>query len=155
MKSRELQRQYWDWLSSAERLLRSLAEQTAALTLRDVKRVEQIQPELDHMMERLQVIDKSTVAATITLAETMDVEPSLRGILAALTPAEAQQVETLTKRVKTVSFNLRERLDRNRKLLASELDYVHGTMAIIAKVAQEQSQYHAVVAGPMLMDQVA
>ena len=155
MKSRELQRQYWDWLSSAERLLRSLAEQTAALTLRDVKRVEQIQPELDQMMGRLQLIDKTTVAATLSLAGTMDVEPSLRGILAALTPAEAQQVESLTKRVKIVSTNLQERIDRNRKLLISELDYVHGTMAIIAKVAQEQSQYHAAVKGPILMDQVA
>ena len=46
-KSRELQRQWWDWLSTGERLLRSLTEQTVALIKRDVSSVERIQPELD------------------------------------------------------------------------------------------------------------
>jgi hypothetical protein len=54
MKTRELQTLWWDWLGTSERLLRSLHEQTAAVTLRDVARVERIQPELDQMLRRAQ-----------------------------------------------------------------------------------------------------
>ena len=62
MKSRELQTLWWDWLGTSERLLRSLYEQTAALTLRDVTRVERIQPELDAMMQRMRVLDENAAA---------------------------------------------------------------------------------------------
>ncbi|KXK16143.1 MAG: hypothetical protein UZ18_ATM001001405 [Armatimonadetes bacterium OLB18] len=37
MKTRELQTHWWEWLGASERLLRTLHEQTAALTLRDVE----------------------------------------------------------------------------------------------------------------------
>ena len=157
MKSRELQRIWWDWLSTAERLNRSLAEQQAALSLRDVARVESIQPELDLMMARLQDIDKNAVASTQSLAEQLETPPTVRSIVEALTPAEARQVESLSTRIKVVGENLRQRLDRNRKLLENELMYVGGSLTLIAKAAQEQHGAFGSQSTPgsILVDQVA
>lgn len=156
MRSKDLQRHYWDWLSTAERLQRSLAEQTAALTLRDITRVESIQPDLDRMLERLQTIDQQAAASTRELAASLGVEPALRSIMEALTQAEARQVDTLSQRIKIVGENVRTRFAMNRKLIESELDYVAGTMAIVSQVAKEsQGQFAVVAAGPVLMNQVA
>src|SRR5258708_39736313 len=99
MKTRELQALWWDWLGTSERLLRSLYEQTAALTLRDVSRVERIQPELDALMERMKVIDENAVACARTLAEEWETESNLRGLVRVLDKAEAQQLQGLANRV--------------------------------------------------------
>jgi len=156
MKSRDLQRIWWDWLSTAERINRTLAEQTAALTLREVGRIESIQEDIASQSLVLNDIDKKAVAATQELAGELGVMPGLRSIVEALSPAEARQVESLAKRVEIVGANLKERLDRNRKLIESELTYVGGTLALIAKVAQEQQTSFAVAqVGAVLMDQVA
>lgn len=157
MKSRELQRTWWDWLSTAERLNRSLAEQQAALTLRDVSRVESIQPELDLMITRLQEIDQNAVASTKSLAEQLETKPSVRSIVEALNPAEARQIESLATRIRVVGENLRQRIDRNRKLMENELMYVGGSLALIAKVAQEQQGAFGTQSAPsaILVDQVA
>lgn len=157
MKSRELQRIWWDWLSTAERLNRSLAEQQAALTLRDITRVESIQPELEMLMTRLNEIDKSAVASTHSLAETLDTAPKVRSIVEALIPAEARQVEALAKRIEVVAQNVKERLTRNRRLIESELLYVGGSLTLIAKAAQEQNSGFGATqtTGPVLVNQVA
>ena len=73
MKTRELQTLWWDWLGTSERLLRSLHEQTAAVTLRDVARVERIQPELDALIERMRLIDEQAVACANRLADETEV----------------------------------------------------------------------------------
>lgn len=156
MKTRELQRLWWDWLSTAERLNRSLAEQQAALTLRDVTRVEAIQPELETMLTRLAEIDQNAVAATKALAEDMGLGPTLRSIVAVLSGAEARQVEALANRLMVVGENLQGRLDRNRLLIENELMYVGGSLCVIAKAAQEQEgEYAAAATGPVLVNQVA
>ncbi len=157
MKSRELQRIWWDWLSTAERLNRSLAEQQAALTLRDVARVESIQPELTMLMTRLNEIDQNAVASTKSLAELLETTPKVRSIVEALIPAEARQVEALAKRIEVVAQNVRERLTKNRKLIESELLYVGGSLTLIAKAAQEQNGGFgsANTTGPVLVNQVA
>lgn len=157
MKSRDLQRLWWDWLSTAERMNRSLAEQQAALTLRDVARVESIQPELDALSQRLGEIDRAAAASTQTLAEQLETVPTVRSIVEALNPAEARQVDALSKRLLVVAENLQERMDRNRKLIENEMLYVGGTLALLAKAAQEQQGAFSPTqtAQPVLVDQVA
>jgi len=156
MKTRELQTLWWDWLSTAERLLRSLNEQTVALTVRDVVRVEALQPELEGMLERLQSIDERAAASSVRLAEGMGILPNLRSLVEALESAEAQRVQSLASRVAVVAENLQTIMDRNRKLLDSELTYVNGTLALIARAATEDPGKFAVVrTRAVLLDHVA
>jgi len=135
MKTRELQTLWWDWLSSSERLLRSLHEQTAAVTLRDVSRVERIQPELDALLERVRSIDERAVACAQRLAEELDTEPSLRGLVRVLDKAEAQQLQGLANRVMVAARNVQDVIEKNRKLIESEMMYINGTLTLIAKAA--------------------
>ena len=158
MKTRELQTIWWDWLGTSERLLRSLHEQTAALTLRDVARVERIQPELDALLERLREVDDSAAACAAMLAEELGTEPNVRSLARALDQAEAQQVQALANRVIVAARNVQNVLDRNRALLESELTYVNGTLTLIAKAAtgtQGPFQGAAPKAGAVVMDQAA
>ena len=157
MRTRELQTLWWDWLSTSERLLRSLHEQTAALTLRDVARVERIQPELDQMLVRMQQIDDNATACARKLAEEMETEMSLRGLVRVLEKAEAQQVQSIANRVTVAARNVQSVLGKNRALIENEMVYINGTLTLIAKTASEaQGPYksardHAAV----LVDRVA
>lgn len=137
MQTRELQTLWWDWLSTSERLLRSLHEQTAALTLRDVARVERIQPELDSLLERVRQIDEHAATCARKLAEEMDTEPSLRGLVRVLDKAEAQQVQSIANRVTVAARNVQSVLDKNRALIENEMTYINGTLTLIAKTATE------------------
>lgn len=156
-KTKELQILWWDWLSTAERLQLSLHEQTGALTLRRPERVASIQPELDTMMGHMKRIDDQAAATAKRLAEELGCEPNLRSLVDALEKAEAQQVHALANRVIVAGRNVQRLLERNRKLLESEMEFVNGTLAVVAKVAEEQqgpyknSADRAVV----LVDQVA
>ncbi len=156
MKSRELQTLWWDWLSTSERLLRSLHEQTAAVTLRDVARVERIQPELDSLMDRLQTIDVRAVDCAQGMAEELGVEPTLLGIVGGLEKAEGQQLHGLANRVTVVARNLQEVLAKNRRLIENEMTYINGTLTLIAKAAVEpRGPYRKRVAQTVLVDRVA
>ena len=137
MKSRDLQTQWWDWLGTSERLLRSLYEQTAALTLRDVARVQRIQPELDSHVERMREIDEQAVTCTKRLAEELGVEPNLRGLVQVLEKAEAQQLQGLANRVTVAARNVQDVLQKNRALLDNEMTYINGTLTLIAKAASD------------------
>lgn len=137
MKTRELQTLWWDWLGTAERLVRMLHEQTAALTLRDIGRVERIQPELDAMLEHMRITDDRAAACAHELAAGMGIEPNLRSLTQALEQAEAQQVHALANRVMVCARNVQGVLDRNRALIESELEYVNGTLTLIAKTAED------------------
>ena len=142
MKSRELQTLWWDWLSTSERLLRSLYEQTAALTLRDVARVERIQPELDAMMERIRTIDQAAVTCAVKLAEELETEPNLRGLVRVLEKAEAQQLQGLANRVTVAARNVQAVVAKNRTLIENEVTYINGTLTLIAKaVVDAQGPY--------------
>ncbi len=156
MKTRELQRIWWDWLSTAERLNRSLAEQQAALTVRDTNRIEAIQPEIESMMALLNEIDQNAVAMTKQLAGKLEAQPTLRSIVAALPEAEARQFDALANRLRVVGSNLQERIERNRLLIENELTYVGGSLFLIAKAAQEQEgDFATSTPGPVLVNQVA
>ena len=156
MKTRELQTMWWDWLSTSERLLRSLHEQTAAVTLRDVARVERIQPELDSMIRRMTEIDETAVACAKRLAEEQGVEPTLRSLVGVLEKAEAQQLQGLANRVTIAARNVQSVIRKNRALIESEMTYVNGTLTLIAKAAVEASgPYRRRAATPVLVDQAA
>jgi len=137
MKTRELQTLWWDWLSTSERLLRSLHEQTVALTLRDVARVERIQPELETLQERMRQIDDRAATCARTLAEEMNTEMSLRGLVQVLEKAEAQQVQSIANRVTVAARNVQGVIAKNRSLIDSEMTYINGTLTLIAKAAAD------------------
>ncbi|MBI5706767.1 MAG: flagellar export chaperone FlgN [Armatimonadetes bacterium] len=137
MKTRELQTLWWDWLGTSERLLRTLHEQTAALTLRDVARIERLQPDLDSLLDQMRQTDDRAAACARKLAEDLGTEPQLRSLVRALEQAEAQQVQALANRVMVTARNVQTILDRNRQLIESELAYVNGTLTLVAKVASE------------------
>lgn len=137
MKTRELQVLWWDWLGASERLLRSLHEQTAALSLRDSDRVERIQPELDTMLDSMRKIDSTAATCAKKLAEELGTEPNLRSLTQVLEKDEAQQVQSLANRVTVAARHVSTVLDRNRALIENELTYVNGTLTLVAKVASE------------------
>lgn len=157
MKTRELQTLWWDWLGTSERLLRSLYEQTAALTLRDVSRVERIQPELDAMMSKIRELDVQAVACARKLAEELDTEPTLRGLLRVLEKAEAQQLQGLGNRVTVAARNVQTVLKKNRALIENEMTYINGSLTLIAKAAVEAQGPFAKGGTPsaILVDQAA
>lgn len=157
MKSRELQTFWWDWLGTAERLLHSLHEQTAALTLRDLARIERIQPELDSLLEQVREIDDRAAACAHQLAADLGTQPNMRSLVQALEQAEAQQVQALANRVTVAAKNVQSVLDKNKVLIENELTYVNGTLTLVAKAANEkQSRYKRMPArATVLMDQAA
>lgn len=156
MKTRELQTYWWDWLGTSERLLRSLHEQTAALTLRDVARVERIQPEVVQLMERMRSIDDKAAALAQKLAAEMDTEPSLRGLVSVLEKAEAQQVQQIANRVTVAARNVHHVIEKNRTLIENEMVYINGTLTLIAKSATEaQGPYKPSAHAAVLVDQAA
>lgn len=156
-KTKQLEQLWWDWLSTSERLLRSLHEQTAALTLRQVERVEKINPELDALMTRMDETDVKAVACMKELAEELGVDPSLRSIVQVLEKADAQQLQSVANRVIVAGRNVKNVLDKNRALIENELEFVSGTMALVAKAATEQQgpYQRAVVSANLVMNQVA
>ena len=156
MKTRELQQLWWDWLGTSERLLRSLYEQTAALTLRDAARVERIQPELDQMMARLRELDEQAVACAKKLAGELGVQPNLRSLASVLEKAEAQQIQGLGNRVTVAARNVQAVIKKNRALIENELTYINGSLTLIARAAVD-SKGPFKVANPsaVLVDQAA
>lgn len=136
--TRELATLWWDWLSTAERLIHTLHEQTAALTLRQVERVENLQPELDGLMARMQEIDEEAVACAKRLAEALGCEPNLRSLVTALEKAEAQDIQSIANRVIVVGRNVQQIIAKNKALVENELEYVNGTLALVAREALEQ-----------------
>lgn len=156
-QTKELERHWWDWLSTAERLLRSLHEQTAALTLRRIERVEQIQPELESMMKLMSEIDEQAAASARTLAEELGCEPNLRSLVEALEKPEAEQVQAIANRVIVVGRNVQRVIDKNKALIEREMECVNGTLALVAKeVAEDETPYQKRSSqASILMNQVA
>ncbi len=136
--SRELQSLWWDWLSTSERLLRSMHEQTAALTLRDVVRVERIEAELDSLLAMLREIDDAAAACAARLAQELGTESNLRGLVRGLEKAEGQELQSVANRVMVAARNIQHVLDKNKTLLETEMEYVNGKLTLIAKLGHEQ-----------------
>ena len=58
-----------EWLKASETLLLTLHEQTVAVTLRDVMRVERIRPELETQLATVRSIDDKAMDEAKRLAE--------------------------------------------------------------------------------------
>jgi flagellar biosynthesis/type III secretory pathway chaperone len=134
---KELETLWWDWLSTAERLTRTLHEQTAALTLRQVERIEKLQPEMESLMQRMAEIDDRAAASARKLAEELGCEPNLRSLVGVLDKPEAQAVQALANRVIVAGRNIQEIIAKNKALIENELEYVNGTLALVAREATE------------------
>ena len=156
-KTKKLQTLWWDWLSTAERLLLSLHEQTANLSLRKVERLEEIQPEIDSLMARMKEIDDQAVASAKGLAEEFGCEPDLRSLVGALEKAEAQEVQAIANRVIVAGRNVQKIIAKNRALIENELEFVNGTLALVNRVAHEQKGPYVGKAkdGNLVMNEVA
>ena len=158
-KTKELEKLWWDWLGTAERLLRSLYEQQAALTLRDIARVERIQPELDAMMHLMEEIDGNASACARDIAEDFGCEPNLKALVACMEKKEAMDLQGVANRVIVAGRNVQDVIAKNRVLIERELEVVNGTMALVAKEAIEQSAVYQHTAArrdaSVLMNQVA
>ena len=136
MKSRQLLTLWSDWLSASERMLRGLHEQTVAVTLRDVSRMERLQPELDELTELIRIIDSKALTEAKRLAEEMGAStPSLRGLVSVLEKTEAAQVQLTANKVLSASQNIQDVVAKNRRLFESEMTYINGTLTLIAKAA--------------------
>lgn len=136
-RTKELETLWWDWLSTAERLTRTLHEQTAALTLRQVERIEKLQPEMESLMQRMAEIDDRAAASARKLAEELGSEPNLRSLVGVLDKPEAQAVQALANRVIVAGRNIQEIIAKNKALIENELEYVNGTLALVAREASE------------------
>ncbi len=136
MKSRHLQSLWSEWLASSDSILRCLHEQTVAVTLRDVPRVERLQPDLDLMTTELRRIDALALAEAKRLAEELEAPTlSLRGLVSVLEKTEAAQVQLTANKVLSASQNIQDVVAKNRKLFESEMTYINGTLTLIAKAA--------------------
>lgn len=156
MKTRELQGRWNDWLKASDELLLILHEQTAAVTLRDVSRVERLQPKLDDQLARIAGIDAQAVDQARRLAETLGTEPTLRGIVEGLDRSEGQALHALANRVTMASRKVQSTIEKNRALLENEMTYVNGTLTLIAKAAGcPPTPYRRRSTGPVLMDAAA
>ena len=156
MQTRELQKLWWDWLSTSERLLRSLHEQTAALTLRDVMRVERIQPELDQMLGHMKQIDDNAAASARKLAEELGAEPNLRSLVLVLEKTEAQQLQSLANRVMVAARNVQAVIEKNQTLIENEMSFIGGTLTLMARIAGDtQGPFRRPAQAAILVDQAA
>ncbi|MDI9635160.1 flagellar export chaperone FlgN [Kamptonema cortianum] len=156
-RTKELERLWWDWLGTSERLLSTLHEQTGALTLRQVERVEKLQPELDGLMAKMEEIDAKAVDCAKTLADSLGCEPNLRSLVASLEKTEGMEVQAIANRVIVAGRNVQNVIDKNKALIENELAYVNGSMTVIAREAQKaDGPYAPVTSGAnVLMNQAA
>lgn len=156
MKTKDLQARWNDWLRAADSLLLSLHEQTAAVTLRDIARVERLQPMLETHLKGLADIDAQAVDQARRLSEQLGTEPTLRGLVGGLDRAEGQALHALANRVTMVARKIEATMEKNRALLENEMTYVNGTLTLIAKAAgSPPTPYRRRTVGPVLMDAAA
>lgn len=107
-------------------------------------------------MDAMRTIDANAAACAKKLAEEFGTEPNLRSLVQALEKTEAQQVQALANRVMVAARHVNTVLERNRKLIESELTYINGTLTLIAKTAGEgQGPYAQTTHAAVLMDSAA
>lgn len=157
MKTLELQTIWWEWLSTADKLTRILHEQTAALTLRDVARIERIQPDLDVLLRNIQILDQKAVACTQRLADTLGTESHVRSLVRVLEKTESMKLQETANKVIVTARNITYLMDKNRTLIQKEMAYINGTISLIGKTvnAQEKPLGRRAVSTAVLLDQAA
>jgi hypothetical protein len=143
MKSKTLVNLWTEWLATSEKFLRVLHEQTVAVTLRDVLRVERLQPDLEAFTKEIKEIDSKALYEAQRLAGELGVTvDSLRSLVSALDKSEGANVQLTANKVLASSQKIQEVIAKNRKLMESEMTYINGTLTLIAKAAvQEKGPY--------------
>lgn len=135
--TKQLENHWADWLRKSDDLLGLLHQQTAALTMRQVERIEEIQPLLDAGMAAMESIDTEAAASAKKLAEQFGCDPNLRSLVDVLEKADAQRVQAMANKVIVAGRNLQRVIDKNRALIENELEYVNGSISVICTEAQK------------------
>jgi len=135
--TKELEQLWNAWLKTSDDLVATLHQQTAALTMRQVERIEALQPTLDGMMDQMQAIDDKAAACAKGLAEQLGCEPSLRGLVHVLEKADAQNLQALANKVIVAGRNVQRVIDKNKALIENELAYVNGSLTVIVNESQK------------------
>ncbi len=139
MKAKKLLSLWTEWMKASETFLMSLHEQTAAVTMRDVERVERLVPDLQAQLAEVRRIDTEAMSEAKRLAEELGAPvPSLRGLVSVLDKDEAASVQATANKVLVNSQRIQDVMRKNRALIESEMTYVNGTLTLIARVANEQ-----------------
>jgi len=141
--TKELEQLWNRWLVKSEDVIALLHQQTAALTMRQVERLEMIQPELDAEMEMMGEIDSKAAACAKGLAEEVGCEPHLRGLVNVLEKADAQRVQALANKVIVAGRNVQRVIEKNKALIENELEYVNGSITVICTETQKSDGPYA------------
>lgn len=140
MRTKNLQTLWAEWLKACDALLLTLHEQTVAITLRDVERVDRIRPELELQLTNVRAIDTKAMDEAKRLAEELGAPtPSLRGLVAVLDKDEAAVIQATANKVLVGAQRIQDVMNKNRKLIESEMTYINGTLTLIARAANEGS----------------
>jgi hypothetical protein len=135
MKTKPILNLWTEWLATSEKVLRCLHEQTVAITLRDVARVERLQPELEVLTDHLRDIDSKALAEAKRLAEELGAEPNLRSLVLVLEKNEGATLQLTANKILSGSQNIQDVTNKNKKLIENEMTYINGTLTLIAKAA--------------------
>ncbi len=156
MKTKKLQSIWWEYLNTAEKLLRVLHEQTAAVMLRDLERLERIQPNLEKLLDELVNIDETAVDCAREITDSIGVERSFKALIKALDEPEAQELQALANNVKAKAHTVQSVIQKNQELIMNELAFVAGSLHLIAKTAEQQEgQFGIKSHAAVLIDQRA
>ncbi len=140
MRTKTLQTTWAEWLKASDALLLTLHEQTVAVTLRDVVRVERIRPDMEAQLANVRTIDAKAMGEAKRLAEELGAPtPSLRGLVAVLDKDEAAIIQATANKVLVGAQRIQDVMSKNRKLIESEMTYINGTLTLIARAANEGS----------------
>ena len=129
MRTRELQDSWNLWLNTSEDLLKSLYEQTVAITLRDTSRIERLMPESERMLCRLRELDAEVAEIAKGVAASLGTESNVRDIAANLEKSEAQALSGLANRVTVASRTIHTILQRNQELYQNRYAVVQSEAA--------------------------
>jgi hypothetical protein len=138
MRTKTLQTLWNEWLKASDSLLLTLHEQTVAVTLRDVERVERIRPELETQLSAVRAIDAQAIDEAKRLAEEVGAPaPSLRVLISVLEKDEVAVIQATANKVLVGAQRIQDVMNKNRKLIESEMTYINGTLTLIARAANE------------------
>lgn len=136
MQTRQLQESWLIWLDTSDRLLRSLHEQTVAITLRDTERYRRLKPESDQMMVQLKEIDADVVTIAREVANQLGTAPSVHDMASVLDKEESMSLRGLANRVTVASRTIQAVASKNEELVAQRFAVVEFEEAgILARAA--------------------
>lgn len=141
--TKELEQLWNKWLKKSDDVLAILHQQTAALTMRQVERLEELQPQLDAEMDAMGAIDTAAATCAKGLAEEFGCEPHLRSLVNVLEKADALRVQALANKVIVAGRNIQRVIDKNKALIENELAYVNGSLTVICTEANKSEGPYA------------